>query len=48
MGMPLYKQPGKFGDLYAKVSVYIPNNFSKEEQDLFKQLRELRYSKQEK
>jgi len=44
MGMPLYNQRSKFGDLYLKVAVDIPSNLSKKEQDLYRQLRALRYS----
>lgn len=42
MGMPLYGQPGKFGDLYAKISIQIPQNLSAEELELFKKLKRLR------
>lgn len=42
MGMPLYGQPDKFGDLYAKISVKIPQNLTAEEVELFKKLKRLR------
>jgi curved DNA-binding protein len=42
MGMPVYGQPGKFGDLYAKISVKIPQNLTAEEVKLFKKLQRLR------
>lgn len=42
MGMPLYGQPGKFGDLYAKISVHIPQNLSAEEVGLFERLKRFR------
>jgi curved DNA-binding protein len=42
MGMPLYGQPDTFGDLYAKISVKIPQNLSAEEAALFKKLQRLR------
>jgi curved DNA-binding protein len=42
MGMPLYNQRGKFGDLYLNVVVDIPSNLSKKEEDLFRQLRAIR------
>jgi curved DNA-binding protein len=42
MGMPFYNDPGKFGDLYAKVNVEIPKNLSAKEQELFRQLAEMR------
>jgi curved DNA-binding protein len=42
MGMPLYGQPGKFGDLYAKISVKIPKNLTAEEVKLFNKLKRLR------
>jgi len=42
LGMPVYDQPGKFGDLYAKFHLEIPTNLSKEEQELFIKLAALR------
>jgi curved DNA-binding protein len=42
LGMPVYNEPGKFGDLYAKVQVQIPKNLSAKEEALFKELASLR------
>ncbi len=42
MGMPFYNEPGKFGDLYAKVNIIMPKNLSEKETELFKQLSEIR------
>jgi curved DNA-binding protein len=42
MGMPFYGEPGKYGDLYAKVNVVLPKNLSPNEKDLFRQLSEIR------
>jgi curved DNA-binding protein len=38
-GMPKLKNPKQSGDLYVRVKVQIPKNISKEQQDLFEQLR---------
>jgi curved DNA-binding protein len=42
MGMPVYNEQGKFGDLYAKVLLVIPKNLTQKEIDLLTQLAELR------
>ncbi len=42
MGMPLYNEAGKFGDLYAKVVIVIPKDLSQKEMDLLRQFVELR------
>lgn len=42
LGMPVYNEPGKFGDLYAKVVVQLPKNLSEKEEALFKQLASFR------
>jgi len=42
MGMPVYNEQGKFGDLYAKVFLVIPKNLTQKEIDLLKQLEDLR------
>jgi len=47
MGMPFYNEPGKYGDLYAKVNVEIPKNLSAKEQELFRQLAEIRNKNKE-
>lgn len=39
LGMPKYANPTEFGDIYAKVKLQIPKNLSKEELDLFQQLK---------
>jgi curved DNA-binding protein len=39
MGMPVYGQENKFGDLYAKVKVILPKGLSQEEIELFQQLK---------
>ncbi|MCP4359890.1 MAG: DnaJ domain-containing protein [Chloroflexi bacterium] len=41
LGMPYLKKPEKRGDLYAIVDVQLPQKLSKQEKDLFRQLREL-------
>jgi curved DNA-binding protein len=40
-GMPIYGNPGKFGDLIIRLLIDIPQKLSKKEIDLFKQLKEL-------
>ncbi|MBM3404048.1 MAG: J domain-containing protein [Bacteroidetes bacterium] len=45
MGMPVYGKKDEYGDLYIQVTVDIPQNLSKEEQNLFKKLAELRKQK---
>lgn len=40
-GMPRFRQPGHFGDLYAHVLVQVPQNLTPEEQQLFERLRQL-------
>jgi len=42
LGMPEYKTKNKFGDLYLKVSVQIPQNLTAKEFELFKELASLR------
>jgi len=42
MGMPVYNQPNRFGDLYAKISIQVPKNLSAQELQLFKKLKGLR------
>lgn len=44
LGMPNLQNPDKRGDLYAIVSIQIPHNLSKEEKQLFRQLKEARNS----
>ncbi len=46
MGMPVYDQPGSFGDLYAKVNVLLPEHLTQQELDLFKQLSHLKKNSQ--
>jgi curved DNA-binding protein len=38
-GMPRLRQPGQFGDLYAKVDVRLPASLSGRQRDLFEELR---------
>jgi curved DNA-binding protein len=41
LGMPLYSEEGRFGDLYVKTVVQIPTQLGDEEQRLFRKLAEL-------
>lgn len=41
LGMPVYGEQGRFGDLYAKTAVQIPTRLSAEEQSMFQKLAEL-------
>jgi len=41
-GFPVYKEEGKFGDLYIKFKIMIPTNLSQEEQELFVKLSKMR------
>lgn len=41
LGMPRLRQPDRRGDLYAVISVQLPQKLSKEEKALFRQLRDL-------
>jgi curved DNA-binding protein len=41
-GMPIYNNISKYGDLLVKLTVNIPKNITKEEEDLFKKLQSLR------
>ncbi len=41
-GMPIYKQEGKFGDLYVTFNIKIPQNLTEKEKELFKELARLR------
>ena len=40
-GMPVYDRTGNFGDLYLQINVQIPEQLSKDERNLFEQLRKL-------
>ncbi len=42
LGMPRYKKPEQHGDLYAKISVTLPNNLTAEEIELFTKLKAIR------
>jgi len=46
MGMPKYKEIGKFGDLYVKLIIALPEKLSEEEKQLFRQLAALRKIKE--
>jgi curved DNA-binding protein len=37
-GFPVYKQDGKFGDLYITLQVKLPTTVSEKEKELFTQL----------
>jgi curved DNA-binding protein len=41
-GFPLYKEDGRFGDLYATVNVKLPTNLTEKQRELFKQLSEMK------
>lgn len=41
-GFPIYKEEGKFGDLYVTYKVEIPKNITEQEKPLFEQLAKLR------
>ncbi len=40
-GMPLLRQPGKYGDLYARMEVQLPTHLTPQERELFEKLRAL-------
>lgn len=40
-GFPVYKQDGKFGDLFITYSIRIPTNLTEKQKDLFRQLKEI-------
>jgi curved DNA-binding protein len=42
MGMPSYSIKNKFGDLYLKIEVQVPQDLSDKEKQLFEELRQLR------
>ncbi len=44
LGMPKYAASTEFGDLYAKVKLILPKNLSKEEIELFQQLKNKRHA----
>jgi curved DNA-binding protein len=41
-GFPVYREDGKFGDLYLRLNVQLPQNLTEQEKDLIKQLAQLR------
>ena len=41
-GFPVYKQEGKFGDLYATYQIKIPTNLSQKEKELFTELSKIK------
>ncbi len=41
-GFPVYREDGKFGDLYLRLNVQLPQNLTDQEKDLIKQLAQLR------
>lgn len=44
-GMPVYNQPGRYGDLLIKINVSIPKNLSEEEETLIKKLQGMKNKK---
>lgn len=42
LGMPETNNPSEYGDLYARVNIQLPQNLTEKEQELFRQLAELR------
>jgi curved DNA-binding protein len=42
LGMPNYKHPSTYGDLYVKINVEIPKDLTDKEIELFKKLRDMR------
>ena len=40
-GMPIYNQTDKFGDLYIKIEVKLPQQLSQREKELFQELSKL-------
>lgn len=41
-GFPVYKQEGRFGDLYVTVNVKLPVNLTEKQKELFRQLSEMK------
>lgn len=41
-GFPVYKEEGKFGDLYVTINVKLPTNLTEQQKELFKQLSEMK------
>jgi curved DNA-binding protein len=41
-GYPVYKEEGKFGDLYVTLNVKLPTNLTEQQKELFKQLSEMK------
>lgn len=41
-GFPVYKEEGKFGDLYVTMNVKLPTNLTDQQKELFKQLSEMK------
>lgn len=41
-GFPVYREDGKFGDLYLRLNVQLPQDLTDQEKDLIKQLAQLR------
>lgn len=41
-GFPVYKNEGKFGDLYVTYNIQLPTNLNEQEKDLFVQLKNAR------
>lgn len=44
LGMPVYAQKNKYGDLYLKITIEIPQHLTEEERELFRKLKTIRTS----
>jgi curved DNA-binding protein len=44
LGMPVYGQKTKYGDLYLKIMIEIPQHLTEEERELFRKLASIRSS----
>nr|WP_262899470.1 J domain-containing protein [Chryseosolibacter histidini] len=40
-GMPVYRKPGQFGDLYVKINVVLPTFLSSEQKEMVRRLKEM-------
>jgi curved DNA-binding protein len=44
-GMPILRQPDKYGDLYARILITVPTNLTPEQREAVEKLREMTHSK---
>ena len=44
LGMPVYGVKNKYGDLYLKIIIEIPQRLTEEERELFRKLASIRHS----